>query len=237
MKKKITYHGYGEVVDMWHEGIHLRHPDTYKMDVLITKIDELISKNSNLFDDKAIAVDEYYGGGEHDATNYVIPNVSIKIYSSDRPSTLEEAEDKLVQSIYGDFDARTENYGYSEYTVMGFDLVRMELGGHDLTQIFESLEGKYVHFLFEVEVDVPEDYEVYCLDMPNSEVDEPLPKIDSTSGSSIPLTAYVANTVNYFPLLQYLIKIMTKMSNNNNIRYKDIHSVENIHLFFTECIS
>ena len=79
-----------------------------------------------------------------------IPNVFLRIYASDKKISLDEVVEKDVRKMSGDLDLLTEWYGYSEYTIEGYDTVNFTLGNHHLDQLFKAYEGKYVHILVEV---------------------------------------------------------------------------------------
>ena len=84
-----------------------------------------------------------------------IPKVSFRAYFSDNECTLEEAENNQILLSIGELDIFQEWYGYSEWTIMGYDVENFKLtsedgGEHDLEQIFASYYEKYVHIVIEI---------------------------------------------------------------------------------------
>lgn len=85
-----------------------------------------------------------------------IPNVSFRAYFSDNKCTLEDAENNQILASIGGLDLLQEWYGYSEWTIMGYDTVSFKLinekdgGEHDLENILENYEGKYIHILIDI---------------------------------------------------------------------------------------
>ena len=93
---------------------------------------------------------------EHDKSlggkKAVIPNCHIAMYTSKRKMSFDEAQEKFLDKLLG-FDGVYEmeaNYtGYSEWTIMGFDLDKCSLGGHDLNMILLSHSGEYANIRVE----------------------------------------------------------------------------------------
>lgn len=82
----------------------------------------------------------------------VIPNCNIKMYTTKRVMSFEEAQEKFLEKMLG-FDGTYEmevNYtGYSEWTITGFDLDKCTLGGHDLNMILLNHFGEYANIRVE----------------------------------------------------------------------------------------
>jgi hypothetical protein len=78
-----------------------------------------------------------------------IPNVFVRVYLSDNDIPLEEAMEKQVLNTMGALDVYGEWYGYSEWTIMGYDVHNFTIGNHDLEQILSNYNGKYVHIVVE----------------------------------------------------------------------------------------
>lgn len=80
-----------------------------------------------------------------------IPNVSLKIYDCPKECTLEEAQNNFICNVIGLMTIETQDYGYSEYTIEGFNVYSMKLGGHDIEDIIKEKcsKGKYLHILIE----------------------------------------------------------------------------------------
>ena len=116
-------------------------------EILNDKIDELgITSNNSLCyneeDDYKIAV------------NKMIHNVFMQIHVSDKEITLEEANNNFILMSLGQLDIYETWYGYSEWTIMGYDLHSFRLvgndGEHDLNDIFLNYVGKYLILVVEI---------------------------------------------------------------------------------------
>ena len=115
-------------------------------EILNDKIDELdISSNNSLCykeDDHKIAI------------NKMINNVFMQIHVSDKEITLEEANNNCILMSLGQLDIYETWYGYSEWTIMGYDLHSFRLvgndGEHDLNSIFLNYVGKYLILVVEI---------------------------------------------------------------------------------------
>ena len=115
-------------------------------EILNDKIDELdITSNNSLCykeDDHKIAI------------NKMINNVFMQIHVSDKEITLEEANNNFILMSLGQLDIYETWYGYSEWTIMGYDLQSFKLvgndGEHDLNDIFLNYVGKYLILVVEI---------------------------------------------------------------------------------------
>ena len=116
-------------------------------DILTDKIIELgISTNDSLCyndEDKHIL-----------SINTMVDNVFIQIHVSDKEITLEEANNNFILMSLGQLDIYETWYGYSEWTIMGYDLQSFKLvgndGEHDLNDIFLNYVGKYLILVVEI---------------------------------------------------------------------------------------
>lgn len=79
-----------------------------------------------------------------------IPKVAIRMYFSDNQISLDEVTEKVILNTLGALDIYTEWYGYSEWTIMGYSVENFTVGNHNLEEILESYEGKYVHIVMEI---------------------------------------------------------------------------------------
>lgn len=79
-----------------------------------------------------------------------VENVFFRFYESDEKCTLDEANKGFVEKMVGKLIATGSEYGYSEYTVEGFTISSLKLGGHDLNGIISSKGNKYLHILIDV---------------------------------------------------------------------------------------
>lgn len=116
-------------------------------EILNDKIDELdITSNNSLCyneeDDRKIAI------------NKMINNVFVQIHVSDKEITLEEANNNFILMSLGQLDIYETWYGYSEWSIMGYDLQSFRLvgndGEHDLNDIFLNYVGKYLILVVEI---------------------------------------------------------------------------------------
>lgn len=90
---------------------------------------------------------EYIDDGLEEKTT-VIPNAHLQCWFSDEQCTLEEAQ-KNFESYMLTGALITHGYyvGYSEWTITGFIVSGLKIGGHDLVQELKDHEGQYIHFI------------------------------------------------------------------------------------------
>lgn len=87
----------------------------------------------------------------YDDQEIVIPNCNIRIYVTESESTLDEAMATFDKMLYSDeFNVVGADYGYSEWTISGFDVKKFRIGNHDLNRELKRYDKKYVHFIMEV---------------------------------------------------------------------------------------
>jgi len=110
---------------------------------IANKISAKVSSNEN---SKHQPDDDY-----HTSTSVYLPKVFLQIYMSDFELTLEQAHEKQILASLGELDIYSEWYGYSEYTIEGFDLVNFTVGGHDLEGVLKNYIGKFVHIVIELQ--------------------------------------------------------------------------------------
>lgn len=80
-----------------------------------------------------------------------VENVKVCVYSHKKPFTLEEAEQAIIDKYFGAMSIQSQDYGWSEYTIEGFNVYHMTIGGHDLYQILNNIEGYKIFTLEKVE--------------------------------------------------------------------------------------
>ena len=72
-----------------------------------------------------------------------IPNVKVCIYRCPKECTLEEAEQAIIDKYFGTMEIETQEYGYSEYTIEGFNVEECKIGNHDLNNLLYDRENRY----------------------------------------------------------------------------------------------
>lgn len=78
-----------------------------------------------------------------------VPNVFLRMHFSDKEISLAEAENNQILSSVGELDIYTEWYGYSEYSIEGYSVENFTVGNHNIEEILESNNNKYVHILID----------------------------------------------------------------------------------------
>lgn len=81
--------------------------------------------------------------------SYLIPNCNLKFYISDNKIDLDEVSIKYTMQLIGNIDVQGESYGYSEYTIEGFNTDNFSIGNHNLNKILCDYEGKYINLIIE----------------------------------------------------------------------------------------
>lgn len=80
----------------------------------------------------------------------IIPNCNISMYFSNEPMEFEKAQEKFLKNYFsgeGIYEMEANYVGYSEWTIIGFELDKCQLGGHNLNDILLSNIGKYVNIV------------------------------------------------------------------------------------------
>lgn len=90
--------------------------------------------------------DEDYFGGK----DIILYGVNLRIYATEQKSTLENAIASVIDVLEGTLESKADYYGYSEYTIMGLEVEKFKIGGHNLKEELKRYLGKYVHFVLEV---------------------------------------------------------------------------------------
>lgn len=80
---------------------------------------------------------------------YIEKNVSMQLFVSDKEESLDSIKERIALDSMGLLKYQVNWYGYSEYTIMGFNIETFKLGGHDMFEIIKSYEGKYVYLVID----------------------------------------------------------------------------------------
>lgn len=98
--------------------------------------------------------ESYYHNEENDYNiniSALVENVSMQIHVSDKEITLDDANYNNILMSIGELDICETWYGYSEYTIEGYDIESFRLignnGGHDLNEILLNYVGKYLNMV------------------------------------------------------------------------------------------
>lgn len=79
-----------------------------------------------------------------------INDCNLRIYFTNKECTLDDAMKAFDTLLYGgDLETEVAWSGYSEYTIMGLDLEKFTIGGHDLEEEILSHNGEYMHLILE----------------------------------------------------------------------------------------
>ena len=68
----------------------------------------------------------------------VVPNVKICVYTASKPFSYEQAKGFIIDKYFGEMSIESQDYGYSEYTIEGFNIYSLKIGNHDLLEILNS---------------------------------------------------------------------------------------------------
>ena len=142
MKKKIVISGFlGFEEDGNNVTIYEDKEKSWADDILIEIIEDSIRPSI------LSALDEY--NEELGGTSYYIPNCNISFYISDNKLLLEDVSEKYTMQLLGSIDVFGENYGYSEWTIIGFNTQKFTIGNHNLNEILRSYKDKYINLIIE----------------------------------------------------------------------------------------
>ena len=92
----------------------------------------------------------YYTDGGFGEKFINLPKVNLRIYATDKESTIDEAMISVLDALEGSMECEASYYGYSEYTIEGLNIDKFCIGGHDLWKELKSYRGKYIHFVLDI---------------------------------------------------------------------------------------
>lgn len=81
---------------------------------------------------------------------YQVDNVQIQLFASDQRVKLEDIREKVVLNAMGLLDFEEHWYGYSSWTVEGFNTQTFQLGGHNILEILKTYKGKWVYLIVNI---------------------------------------------------------------------------------------
>lgn len=77
-----------------------------------------------------------------------IKNANLRCWFSDTECTLEEAQMNFESYMAtGNLLTQGHYVGYSEWTITGFEVDKLIIGGHDLEKELKDHTGQYIHFI------------------------------------------------------------------------------------------
>lgn len=79
----------------------------------------------------------------------VAENVIMQLYASDKQEKLESIKEKVVLDSMGLLEFQENWYGYSTWTIEGYGIDTFTLGGHNLLEILEGLEGEFIYLIID----------------------------------------------------------------------------------------
>lgn len=151
-KIKLLYSGYVGESEDYEDSDYIGLKDETDEHVLSSLLGDI----SNDLEENDIIKGPSYEESSWDCIvyDYIIPRVAVRIYVSDEKISYEEAVKNQILESIGEFVANETWNGYSEYTILGYDVNMFKLvgnnGEHDLTEILKSYIGKFIWFELEV---------------------------------------------------------------------------------------
>jgi hypothetical protein len=85
--------------------------------------------------------------GDLGGLSLYIPECELRFYTSDTKLSLEQVQEEHLKKLFGAIDVYGENYGYSEWTITGFNVEKLTIGNHDLNEILKDYLDKYIHII------------------------------------------------------------------------------------------
>lgn len=81
---------------------------------------------------------------------YQVDSVQVQLFSSDKRTKLDDIRENVVLNAMGLLDFEERWYGYSSWTIEGFNTQTFQLGGHDMLEILKAYEGKWVYLVIDI---------------------------------------------------------------------------------------
>lgn len=101
---------------------------------------------SLLSDNYNVPHDTFYMN-DNESKPVSIENCLIQIWHTNKECSLEKAMEGHLRILLGDFYLEGSEYGYSEYTIMGFEVSEAKIGGHNIQAIINNYKNEYLHIL------------------------------------------------------------------------------------------
>lgn len=80
---------------------------------------------------------------------YIADNISMELYASDKRIKLDQIREYIVLDSMGLLEFKETWYGYSSFTIEGFNTETFTLGGHNILEILENYKGKFVYLVID----------------------------------------------------------------------------------------
>lgn len=94
-----------------------------------------------------IGTEEEYEDGV--SGKYVAENISMQLFASDKRMKLDEIREYIVLDSMGLLEFQECWYGYSSWTIEGYNTETFTLGGHDILEILKHYNGKFVYLVID----------------------------------------------------------------------------------------
>lgn len=94
-----------------------------------------------------LGTDEEYEDGI--SAKYIANNISMELFASDKRMKLDQIREYIVLDSMGLLEFQEGWYGYSSWTIEGFNTEKFTLGGHDILEILKYHKGKFVYLVID----------------------------------------------------------------------------------------
>lgn len=94
-----------------------------------------------------IGTEEEYEDGI--SAKYIANNISMELFASDKRMKLDEIREYIVLDSMGLLEFQEGWYGYSSWTIEGYNTETFTLGGHDILEILKHHNGKFVYLVID----------------------------------------------------------------------------------------
>lgn len=74
-------------------------------------------------------------------------DVQMQLFASDTREKLDVIKEKVILDSMGLLEFEEHWFGYSEWTIEGYNIDTLELGGHDILNIISGLRGKFIYLV------------------------------------------------------------------------------------------
>ncbi|MBE9390144.1 hypothetical protein [Vagococcus salmoninarum] len=78
---------------------------------------------------------------------FIADNIQLQVFASSKRTSLDDIKEKVILDSMGLLELQEDWYGYSTWTVMGFNVETFTLGGHDILEIIKSLKDKFIYMV------------------------------------------------------------------------------------------
>lgn len=80
---------------------------------------------------------------------YEVENIKLQLFAATERMKLDQIKENVLLDSMGLLEFQENWYGYSTWTIEGFNTQTFTLGGHDVLEILRQHEGKFIYLVID----------------------------------------------------------------------------------------